>query len=229
MAYLKICGLMRTEDVTFCCACGVELIGFVVEYLKDVPWNLDVAQAQALFTHLSAQSRSVVVTGGAPEAVLRRAEALHPSFVQLHYRETPEETRWLAERLHMLGIGVIKAIPVRADGTPDVPDFASVVDMAACYAQTGADLLLLDARVPSVPDVQGMPLDAALYLRVRQRSAVPVVLAGGLTAENLARILRETNAPVVDILSGAETAHGIKNRAAIRQLCRIVKEALSTS
>ncbi len=148
MAYLKICGLMRAEDVAFCCTCGVDLVGFVVEYPKDVPWNLSVAQARALLAHLSGKTRSVIVTGGAPDAILRRAEALRPGFVQLHYRETPEETRHLVSRLHALGVGVIKALPVRADGTPDAPGFASAEDMAACYAQTGADLLLLDARVP---------------------------------------------------------------------------------
>lgn len=228
MAYLKICGLMRSEDVAFCCACGVDLVGFVVEYPKDVPWNLSIAQAHALLAHLSGKTRSVIVTGGAPDAILRRAEALRPGFVQLHYRETPEETRHLVSRLHALGVGVIKALPVRADGTPDAPGFASAEDMAACYAQTGADLLLLDARVPSAPDAQSAPLDAALYRRVRRHSAVPVVLAGGLTVDNLAGVLRETNAPAVDILSGAETEYGLKDRAAIQALCRLTKKAPCT-
>ena len=141
MAYLKICGLMLPEDVTFCCACGVELVGFIVEYPKSVPWNLNIPQARELLTYVSGSSRSVVVTGGTPDAILLRANALRPSFIQLHYRETPDETRYLASKLHELGIGVIKAIPVRKDGTPDASGFASAEAMAACYAKTGADLL----------------------------------------------------------------------------------------
>ena len=74
MAQLKICGLMRPEDVLLCCACGVDLIGFVVCYPKPVPWNLDIPRAQNLLSYCSGKSRSVVVTGGTPEQILRRAE-----------------------------------------------------------------------------------------------------------------------------------------------------------
>lgn len=218
MAQLKICGLMRPEDVLLCCACGVDLIGFVVCYPKPVPWNLDIPRAQNLLSYCSGKSRSVVVTGGTPEQILRRAEMLHPDFVQLHYRETPEETHRLAAELHAMGIGCIKAIPVRSDGTPDMPGFATVACMASRYAQTGADLLLLDARCPSAPASAGAILDAALYRRVAQSAGIPVVLAGGLTVQNLPCVLLETGAPFVDILTGSESAPGVKDPHRIRRL-----------
>lgn len=218
MVNLKICGLMREEDVAYCCACGVDFVGFVVEYPHPVPWNLSVPRARALMTHLSGKSRSVLVTGGAPQEILRRAAALHPDFLQLHDRETPEETQYLASMLHAQGIGCIKAIPVQPDGTPDAPGFQTAEDMAQCYAQTGADFLLLDARCPSAPTANGAALDAALYRRVCQAAALPVILAGGLTVHNLPNILRQTGAHHIDILSGAEYTPGVKNHEAIFQL-----------
>ncbi len=223
MVSLKICGLTQPADVAFCCACGVDLVGFVVDYPKRVPWNLDVPRARELMTRLSGKSRSVMVTGGAPEDILSRALALHPDFVQLHYRETPEETQFLAAELSAHGIGCIKAIPVRPDGTPDMPGFQTAEGMAARYAGTGVGLLLLDARCPSAPETNGAALDAALYRRVAGSVEVPVVLAGGLTPRNLAAVLSQTGALHVDVLSGAERSPGVKDRHVIRLLREITQ------
>lgn len=55
MVSLKICGLTQPADVAFCCACGVDLVGFVVDYPKRVPWNLDVPRARELMTRLSGK------------------------------------------------------------------------------------------------------------------------------------------------------------------------------
>ena len=56
MAQLKICGLMRPEDVLLCCACGVDLIGFVVCYPKPVPWNLDIRGHKTCYRTVRAKA-----------------------------------------------------------------------------------------------------------------------------------------------------------------------------
>nr|WP_122013183.1 phosphoribosylanthranilate isomerase [Maliibacterium massiliense] len=221
MTQLKICGLTRAEDVRMCCALGVDIAGFVVEYPGNVPWNLSRKAAAPLLACVSGATRRCIVTGGAPARVLALAEALRPDYVQLHYSETLEETRLVAQALHAMGIRTIKAIPVTPEGACQMPGFSTPEQAARALSGTKAAMLLLDARSACDPAAPGRTLDLALYRRVQQAAALPVALAGGLTPENLASVLTQAAPPMVDILSGVERASGCKDAAAVRRVCTL--------
>ena len=75
---LKICGLMREEDVLLCCDRGVEICGFVTEYPVPVPWNLNRERCRELLPLVRERAKSCVVTGGPPDKLLDLALDLRP-------------------------------------------------------------------------------------------------------------------------------------------------------
>ena len=112
---VKICGLQRADDVRLCLQLGVDILGFVTEYPLPGPWNLSRQQVRPLLQLIRPPCRSCLVTGGPPEKVIELASSLRPAIVQLHYRETLEETITIADALHKLQIQVIRNVPTQAE------------------------------------------------------------------------------------------------------------------
>jgi phosphoribosylanthranilate isomerase len=114
------------------------------------------------------------------------------------------------------GLPVIKAVAI-ADAT----DFAEV----AAFEKV-ADMLLFDAKAPanaSRPGGHGASFDWQL---LRGRAfARPWLLAGGITAENVGRAIRASEAPGVDVSSGVETSPGIKSADMIQDFVAAVRTA----
>ena len=107
-----------------------------------------------------------------------------------------------------LGVPVIKALPVA-----DASDFD-----AAAEFETVADMLLFDARPPKGADRAGGHGAAFDWkLLEGRRFARPWFLAGGLTPDNVARAVVLSQASLVDVSSGVETAPGVKDSARILQ------------
>jgi phosphoribosylanthranilate isomerase len=101
---------------------------------------------------------------------------------------------------------------MKAIGIADEADLSAIAD----YAQV-ADQLLIDARPPKgAPLPGGNALAFDWRLIQGRRWALPWMLAGGLTAENVAEAVRLTGARQVDVSSGVESAPGIKDPARIR-------------
>lgn len=221
MTRLKICGLMREEDVDACCAMGVDVIGVIAQYPKPVPWNVTPQRAQALWQRVTGATQRCLVTGGEAERVIAVCRALRPQIVQLQGEESVQDVASIARALNPLGIQVIKAIPVYADGTVDIPGQNALLQAVQALVLAGADALLLDSRCPQAPHAGGGRVDLALYAQAVRHSRVPVWLAGGLGVQNLAQVLQSTAPYGVDILSGAERAPGEKDLDAIRALCAL--------
>jgi phosphoribosylanthranilate isomerase len=210
---VKICGLKTKKDVDLCLRLGADYIGFVVEYPVPVPWNLSLAEAAPLLAEAGrlAPLQTCVVTSGAPEKVVALALSLRPAFVQLHGREGAAETGAVAAALRREGIGLIRTV------FPDMTDAALRV-----YAASGACALLLDPRAPENA-TRGGAADAALFRRVAGLSALPLILAGGIRANNVRRLLSETGAACIDVMSGVENAPGVKDAEKVAALLRVVR------
>jgi phosphoribosylanthranilate isomerase len=213
-AAVKICGLKTKEDAALCLRLGADCLGFVTEYPAPVPWNLSRAEAAVLLAEVkpSAPGRTCVVTGGAPDKVIALALSLRPAFVQLHGRETAAETGVIAAALRREGIGLIRAV---------FPDTAN--DALRAYAASGVCALLLDPRAPESA-ARGGTADAALFRRVAGLTALPLILAGGITADNVRGLLAETGAARIDVMSGVESAPGVKDAEKVAALLRAVGE-----
>ncbi len=130
---------------------------------------------------------------GEIEAVL---EALPLGILQLHGSETPERAAAIRERFRL---PVMKALSI-----------AGRDDVAAAERWFGAvDRLLFDAKAGNLPGGNGQSFDWTLL--AGRSWPLPWLLAGGLTADNLAEAVRATGARAVDVSSGVETSPGIKD------------------
>ena len=220
---IKICGLMREEDVVFCQEAGVDILGFVTEYPLPVPWNLTRQEAAGLLDRVTAPHKSCIVTGGSPEKILDLARDLKPDLIQLHYRETLEDTKQILQALEPLGVGVIKTVPpdrlerIRQFGTEDLSAIASLLEKAGVYA------ILADSRTPENAARRSKNLDKVLFCGLMEVSRKPVILAGGITPENIGEILEDCGASFIDVMTGVENSPGVKDREKILGLIQAAR------
>jgi phosphoribosylanthranilate isomerase len=209
---IKICGITSADAADAAMRAGADFAGLA--FHPGSPRNLTQDQASSLAGRIRGRSRLVVLLADARDEDIGTAiAAAKPDFIQLHGRETPE--RVAAVRLRF-GLPVIKAVAIAdADDLVQVSAFEKV-----------ADMILFDAKAPanaSRPGGHGASFDWQL---LRGRTfALPWLLAGGITAENVGRALRSAEAPGVDVSSGVETAPGIKSADMIREFVAAARAA----
>ncbi|SDX23261.1 phosphoribosylanthranilate isomerase [Litoreibacter albidus] len=201
---VKICGLGRSEDVAACAAAGAAYVGFV--FFEKSPRHLSLAAARALALEVPLGIAKVALTVNADDAALDALLDQVPlDMLQLHGSETPERVAQVRERF---GLPVMKAV-----GVADESDLPALDEH--CRA---ADQVLVDAKPPKdadLPGGNGLAFDWRLI--AGRRWAAPWMLAGGLTAENVAEAIRLTGARQVDVSSGVESARGVKDAELIRR------------
>jgi len=203
---------MRAQDVRICARHGADIVGFVVEYPRPVPWNLSVAKAKELMADVRRPTQTCAVTSGSPDHVLRIAAETKPDYIQLHGVETLEVTTHLVSELGKRGVKVIKAL------FPDTPDLEKT---AADFCAAGVYAVLFDPRTPDNAK-HGGAADPSVYKRLRHALDCPVILAGGITPENAAEIVRQTKAQMIDLMTGVEICPGIKDEAKVIALFQAV-------
>lgn len=224
MTKLKICGLMNESDVRLCAISGADMLGFVTNYPVPVPWGLAKDRAKKLLACVPGTVKSCIVTGGKVEDILSLAVELHPDYVQLHYKESFEEARYLAEVLLSYDIKTIKAVPVRENGSCEMPEFSSAAEAVTALSRTGITAVLIDTRCAASPASCSRQLDVDFCRSIANISKKPLILSGGITGDNLSRILKGAKPFGVDILTGTEDAPGQKSKAKIEKICRILGE-----
>ena len=204
---VKICGLRTVADVAAVAAAGAAYAGFV--FFERSPRHLTVAQAAELALAAPVGLAKVALVVDADDTTLDAIVAGVPlDMLQLHGHETPDR---VAEVRARYGLPVMKAVGVADEG-----DLAALFDYA-----TVADQILIDAKPPkgaALPGGHGLSFDWRLV--VQRRWLRPWMLAGGLTAENVAEAVRLTNARQVDVSSGVESASGQKDAAKIAAFVR---------
>ncbi|MDD4346222.1 MAG: hypothetical protein PHZ11_04880, partial [Desulfitobacteriaceae bacterium] len=170
---VKICGLTCTNDVQMCMNLGVDILGFVTEYPLPVPWNMSRAETSSLLNIVRSPHRSCIVTGGNPEKVIMQAACLRPDMIQLHYKETLEDTIIISDALRKLNIDVIKTVPpviedrILQFGTADT----EVIVRDLC--KTNVYGLLADSRVPANASQNGCKLDLEFCSQIIELSSKP--------------------------------------------------------
>lgn len=216
MMPVKICGMTSEADIRICSRLGVRALGLVVEYPLPVPWNLTVQRAEALRRSIPPGISACMVAGGRPGDIIANAKRVRPGFVQLHFEETLEETAYIAKTLAAERIRVIKALRAAPDGRLlfQVEDPAQA---ARLLAQTGVAALLVDSGTANKPGGSGVAANPEVYRAIAMAGSLPVVLAGGLTAQNLHMMVPGDLPPdAVDVLSGVEAEPGKKDQEKVR-------------
>lgn len=198
----KICGITRVEDALVAAAAGADAIGFV--FYEKSPRAVTVEQAQRIVAALPPFVTTVGLFVNAGRKVLREVLASVPlDVLQFHGDESQADCEG-----H--GRPYIKALRVRAGD-----------DIAAQVAQyASASGILLDTFVDGVPGGTGEAFDWAL---VPHDLPKPVILAGGLSPENVRAAIASVRPYAVDVSGGVEASKGIKDAGKVRSFIREVQ------
>ena len=201
---IKICGLTRPDDARAAVEAGATAIGMV--FWPNSPRAVTVEQARAV---VAAVGDGEVLTVGVfvdaradqIDDVMRRVGL---GAAQLHGHESPEFVDGLPWP-------VIKAVPVPAAGPlPDLAPWRGI-------------RVLLDAHDPERRGGTGRRVD---WTRAAALSATrPVILAGGLTPDNVAEAVMRVRPAGIDVSSGVEQSPGVKDARLVRALIAAAREA----
>ena len=208
---VKICGITRKEDLDAATAAGADAVGFVVGVASS-PRNLPLAEAERLIRQVPPFVKSVLVT--VPQSVndFAEYEKLNPDAIQIHGEDLHAAA---SVRLNLPNTLLIRAVNVQ---------FAIDLD-AVSKAANMFDAVLLDSFADGRYGGTGMVHDWELSRHVKQAvQPKPLILAGGLTPENVADAVRTVEPYAVDVSSGVEQQPGIKSHQKIVDFIKNAKE-----
>jgi len=225
MTRVKICGLMSHTDIDMAVAAGADALGFVTEYPVPVPWNLDRNRAAELVAQVPPFVTTTAVVGGSVKDMVDIALWVRPHFLQLHGDETIEEIRAVCQALAGTGIKVLKALRIDVDSGQARFSHPDPIEACHLLAKVGLAGLVVDSKTSSRPAGTGVTLD---WQRLRGLSAtisLPLILAGGLNAQNVGQAIAVVRPYAVDVISGVEREPGVKDGQLMRDFVKAAKEA----
>jgi phosphoribosylanthranilate isomerase len=197
--FVKVCGTTSEEDALLAVAMGADAVGFV---FAPSPRQIAVGVAGDIVKRLPREILTVgVFRDEAPTRVVEIVNGIGLRAAQLHGHETREQSRYVRERVPLL----IQAFPA---GDP-------AVQRAHEYS---ADAVLLDAATPG----SGQVFDWQL---AEVPDGIRLILAGGLTPDNVAAAIAQVHPWGVDVASGVEASPGHKDPVKVRAFIAAAKAA----
>lgn len=218
---------MSLDDIGLAVRAGADALGFVTEYPVSVPWNLTRQQAAAFVAAAPPFATTVAVVGGPVDHILAIARTVRPHFLQLHGDETLDEIRQICASLQDTGIKVIKALRIDVDTGQALFSVADPVEASTLLSASGITALVVDSKTASRPAGTGVTLDWSVMRQVAGAISLPLILAGGLTVENVARAIAQVRPYGVDVISGVEVERGVKGEQLAIDFVRAAKSALA--
>lgn len=207
---VKICGLSTPETLDAALQAGADMVGFV--FFPPSPRHIGLQTARDLGQRARGRAVKVALTVDADDATLADiVETLRPDILQLHGSETVARLRDIKQAF---GLPVMKAIAVENPADlVQLPGYGTV-----------ADRILFDARAPSEATRPG-GLGAVFDWHVLENLdlAIPFMVSGGLTRENVAAAVGRTRAGGVDVSSGVERTPGVKDPEMIEAFIRTAR------
>ena len=201
---VKICGITNLVDAVVSVEAGADALGFI--FYPKSPRYISFESAARIIREIPGRILKVGVFVNAPrEDVLAAQEECQLSVLQFHGEETPEfcadftGQNWKAFRVN--GPETLKRLPA--------------------YRTTA---WLLDAWSPAMPGGTGERFDWDLAVEA-QKAGRPVILAGGLTPENVMSAVQRVRPMGVDVSSGVELAPGRKEQAKVKAFVAAAKAA----
>ena len=200
MIKVKICGVTSVDDARMAAEMGASAVGLV--FWPQSPRAVGIEQAKRIVAALPPFVSAVGVFVNQPEAAdIAREVGL--SAVQLHGDEPPDTYSALPVR-------VIKAVAVTGNGSGDL--------VAAIPASA---TVLLDAHDPVKRGGTGRAIDWTVAAAVARRR--PIILSGGLNADNVVGAVEAVRPYAIDVSSGVESAPGRKDAAKLRALFDVLR------
>jgi len=205
---IKICGLSNEASVDAAAEASADYIGLV--HFEKSPRHVSLKRAAELRASAPTKLKIVLLLVNAdPKLTGQAIDIVKPNVVQFHGSETPD---WLRIVRDNSELEIWKAL-----GVKDAPTLAR----SDRYVDA-ADRLLFDAPAKALPGGTGTSFDWSLLAKHQHK--MPWGLAGGLDDQSVGEALAATQAPLVDVSSGVESAPGVKDVDRIAAFCQAVRQ-----
>lgn len=204
MTRFKICGVLQPQDIQAAVAAGASAVGFNFYRPSARFIELDHAARLARAVPLWVDCVALFVDGAAEE-IAAAAAALGAGTVQLHGRIDPA--------VWSLPYRIVVGLPCNGEA------------LERARALPGAAAILIDAAVPEQHGGTGQLADWETARRVREALDRPVILAGGLTPENVGAAIAAVRPYAVDVASGVEREPGVKDADRIAAFGQALRRA----
>ena len=218
---VKICGISTFESYQHCAELGVDWVGFV--FFPASPRHLSLAQARQLADQADEQideqirpRRVALCVDASDDELADIIDAARPHMLQLHGSETVERVHAIKAKFSLPVMPVIKVA-----SKDDIGQAAAFADCADWILFDAAPHVAAKADEAVLPGGMGKSFDW-LYL-AEAELPLPYMLAGGLSADNVAEAISLTGAPCVDVSSGVEKNRGEKSKSAISAFVKAAK------
>lgn len=198
---IKICGITRVEDAIYAAELGADAIGMV--FYRGSPRCVDIAAAKTICAALPPFVSRVGLFVDQDESEIRSVlDELPMDYLQFHGSEPPKECG-------RYGKPYIKSIAMKAG-----------LDLSVEAGKYGeASCLLLDAHVQGMAGGTGQQFD---WSRIPSSLNKTIILAGGLTPENVNSAISAVRPYGVDVSSGVEQSKGVKDVDKLASFMRAV-------
>jgi phosphoribosylanthranilate isomerase len=197
--FVKICGITNEEDALFAVAMGADAVGFM---FAPSPRQIQPTQARDIIRRLPHETLTIgVFRDETPQRVTEIVNLMGLGGAQLHGRESAGEVAWVRQRVPF----VIKAFGV---GDP-------LLDRVADFK---ADAIHLDAPNPGSGQVFDWSIAENLVLDQK------LILAGGLTPENVQEAITRVRPWGVDVSTGVERSPGHKDPSKVMRFVNAAKD-----
>lgn len=220
MTVVKICGITNIEDAQVAVEAGADMLGFI--FYPPSPRYITPEQAREIITAIRRESalrnqgssavRFAGVFVNEPLEHIRMVmETADLDLAQLHGKESPE---------------MVRALGAQAYKSLQAQDLDTARALVANYrdAVTGnVPAFIADAPPAKLPGGNGMVADWSVARELARE--FPILLAGGLNAENVRAAIEQVQPYGVDVSSGVERAPGLKNHDKVREFIAKAKDA----
>jgi phosphoribosylanthranilate isomerase len=205
---IKICGIKTVTDALAAMDAGADLIGF--NFYSKSPRYIDVGRCRDIMSvmrrygHITYVGVFVNASVGTIRATM---ETLGLSLAQLHGDETPE----MLSALDGKAFKAFRGVPQNLDG----------------FARVAVPALLVDASVKGTYGGTGVTADWNSAAELAKK--YPLLLAGGLTPDNVVEAVRQVSPWGVDVASGVESSPGLKDATKMKAFVHAIREESKVS
>lgn len=211
---VKICGITNKEDAHLVVDSGADMLGMIVDVPVETPRKISIDEADEISKEIGDDINIVVVLcPGSVEEVETVVRRIEPFGVQLHGFESEEFLKSVRDAIP--DVDLIKTVHVAEHGT------IHGVMPEADYV----DFILLDTFSAKIGGT-GKKHSWAKSREIVENSAIPVILSGGLTPENVKEAIKEVQPYGVDVASGVESSGGRKSKEKIFKFVRNAQQCI---
>ena len=205
MTKIKICGIKTVTDALAAMDAGADMIGF--NFYPKSPRYIDVGTCRDIMSVMRRYGHITYVgvfVNSSVEEIRATIETCGLSLAQLHGDETPE----MLSALDGKAFKAFRGVPANVNG----------------FARSKSPALLVDAAVKGVYGGSGVIADWSAAAELAKK--YPLLLAGGLTPENVAKAVRQVRPWGVDVASGVESTPGEKDARKMSAFVKAVKRTI---